>query len=158
MILVYFESGRLHFCFVQSTNSLYACAKCSRVVARGQNAVTRMYLHSQVHVGFADFSTAAYTTVLIWLISTTDNNYTRHYYFLLTMHSAFLGGLAASATILLVAGYFIYRRRRKEYRVVGTVSRICLFPIKSCRGIDLQVAECTTSGLQAQGLKDRYNV
>ena len=72
------------------------------------------------------------------------------------MHSAILGGVAASATILLVVGYFIYRRRRKEYQVVGTVSRICLYPIKSCRGIDLQAAQCTTSGLQAQGLKDRY--
>ena len=43
--------------------------------------------------------------------------------------------------------------RRKQF--VARLSRITLFPVKSMRGVDVTEAECTYTGLKAEGFRDR---
>ncbi|KAJ1157705.1 hypothetical protein NDU88_010405 [Pleurodeles waltl] len=48
------------------------------------------------------------------------------------------------------------RRSRRELRQVGVVSQLFIYPVKSCRGIPLEEAECTKLGLKHGELRDRH--
>ncbi|CAN2387455.1 Mitochondrial amidoxime reducing component [Pristimantis euphronides] len=63
-------------------------------------------------------------------------------------------GLGASAAITWL---FLTRRyKTRQLRRVGEVSQLFLYPVKSCRGIPLQEAECREYGLKNGALKDRH--
>ncbi|KAG9466120.1 hypothetical protein GDO78_017189, partial [Eleutherodactylus coqui] len=47
-------------------------------------------------------------------------------------------------------------RRKRQLRWVGEVSQLFLYPIKSCKGIPLQEAECREYGLKDGQLRDRH--
>lgn len=59
--------------------------------------------------------------------------------------------LSATAVLKLVLSYLNCRSVPKEAKRVGKISRITLFPLKSSRGIDLDAADCTFSGLKMNG-------
>ncbi|GAB6019524.1 Mitochondrial amidoxime-reducing component 1 [Chamberlinius hualienensis] len=46
-------------------------------------------------------------------------------------------------------------KKRYNYRLVGKVSAVYIFPIKSCRGIKVPAAKFTKLGPQACGIRDR---
>ncbi|OWF34597.1 Mitochondrial amidoxime-reducing component 1 [Mizuhopecten yessoensis] len=46
--------------------------------------------------------------------------------------------------------------RPKVYEKVGRVSSLQLYPVKSCRGLDVKTAECTLTGLRQYGVTDRH--
>uniref|UniRef100_A0A8C5JVR0 Mitochondrial amidoxime reducing component 1 n=1 Tax=Jaculus jaculus TaxID=51337 RepID=A0A8C5JVR0_JACJA len=64
-------------------------------------------------------------------------------------------GLAALA---LGAAAWHRRRSRRPRRLqqVGTVSKLWIYPIKSCKGVSVSSAECTAMGLRCGRLRDRY--
>jgi len=43
----------------------------------------------------------------------------------------------------------------KEFHLVGEVSQLFIYPMKSGKAIELETAECTTFGLRYQGIWDR---
>ena len=47
-------------------------------------------------------------------------------------------------------------KRDKQWIQVGQVSDLFVYPIKSCRGIQVSEAECTELGLVNSDLKDRH--
>ncbi|XP_064624054.1 mitochondrial amidoxime reducing component 2-like [Lineus longissimus] len=52
--------------------------------------------------------------------------------------------------------YFLHKKRPRHLEYVGTVKELYLHPLKSCRGVTLQEAECTWLGLRADGVYDRH--
>ncbi|XP_077993892.1 mitochondrial amidoxime-reducing component 1-like [Glandiceps talaboti] len=71
-----------------------------------------------------------------------------------------IGGLAVFAT---ATGILLYRRRRQrnpemQFKAVGTLEKIMLYPVKSCGGMSLTQGRCIIQGLQheAQAVKDRH--
>ncbi|XP_067942444.1 mitochondrial amidoxime reducing component 2-like [Watersipora subatra] len=63
--------------------------------------------------------------------------------------------LSIAGSIIAVAGVgYIYRywlRRRK----IGVISKLIVYPVKSCRGIEVDEALCTPYGLAHSALRDR---
>ncbi|KAM4808592.1 mitochondrial amidoxime-reducing component 1-like [Rhinophrynus dorsalis] len=56
-----------------------------------------------------------------------------------------------------VASWMWWRKRYSvELEQVGVVSQLLIYPIKSCRGVSVQEADCTTLGLRSGELKDRH--
>lgn len=47
-------------------------------------------------------------------------------------------------------------RKRRPLQQVGTVAQLSIYPIKSCKGVQVNEAECTTMGLRCGHLRDRY--
>ena len=41
-----------------------------------------------------------------------------------------------------------YLRRRKHFKFVGTVSSLNVYPVKSCKGINLKKANCVETGIE----------
>jgi hypothetical protein len=39
---------------------------------------------------------------------------------------------------------------------VGTVAQLWIYPVKSCKGVQVNAAECTAMGLRSGHLRDRY--
>ncbi|KAM9316858.1 uncharacterized protein PAF06_007951 [Gastrophryne carolinensis] len=74
----------------------------------------------------------------------------------LSKHRTLLMGLAGLGATLAVTWFFLSRRKKKQLRRVGEVSQLFLYPIKSCKGIPLQEAECKEYGLKSGQLKDRH--
>lgn len=64
-------------------------------------------------------------------------------------------GLSAAAGSLILLCWKIKRTLEKKYENVGEVSHMLIYPIKSCRGIELHSAICTVMGLQSGPLRDR---
>ncbi|XP_073528009.1 mitochondrial amidoxime reducing component 2-like [Phyllobates terribilis] len=65
-----------------------------------------------------------------------------------------VAGLVASVAVTLL---FLFRRKKKrQMRRVGAVSQLFLYPVKSCRGLALEEAECREYGLKNGQLKDRH--
>ena len=56
--------------------------------------------------------------------------------------------LSATAALKFIVAYLNHKSVPKQAKCVGKISRITLFPLKSSRGIDLDSAECTFSGLK----------
>lgn len=66
--------------------------------------------------------------------------------------------LAGTVAGVLVAGY-IYRqwsKRQKEFVQVGTVTKIYIYPVKSCRGIEATEADAFEIGVQYKDINDRH--
>ncbi|XP_075042930.1 mitochondrial amidoxime-reducing component 1-like [Mixophyes fleayi] len=64
---------------------------------------------------------------------------------------------ATGLGVAAIASWMWWRRRnRVELRLVGTVSQLIIYPIKSCRGISVQEAECLELGLRNGELEDRH--
>ncbi|XP_002742208.1 mitochondrial amidoxime-reducing component 1-like [Saccoglossus kowalevskii] len=67
-----------------------------------------------------------------------------------------LGVLATCAGITVGAILYKSVHRKRVYKSVGTLSRIFVHPVKSCRGLQLQNAYCSKVGLVCGVLKDRH--
>ncbi|XP_033734682.1 mitochondrial amidoxime-reducing component 1-like [Pecten maximus] len=69
--------------------------------------------------------------------------------------STFVGLVGAS---VLKYGFttWLASGRPKVYEKVGKVSSLQLYPVKSCRGLDVKTAECTSIGLRQYGVTDRH--
>ncbi|XP_027727457.1 mitochondrial amidoxime-reducing component 1-like [Vombatus ursinus] len=68
-------------------------------------------------------------------------------------------GLAAAAALGAAAWSTRDRRRRRRQRrlqQVGTVAQLWIYPIKSCKGVPVNEAECTELGLRSGHLRDRF--
>ncbi|XP_062969518.1 mitochondrial amidoxime-reducing component 1-like [Cynocephalus volans] len=46
--------------------------------------------------------------------------------------------------------------RRRRLQQVGTVARLWIYPVKSCKGVPVSAAECTPLGLLSGHLRDRF--
>jgi len=69
-----------------------------------------------------------------------------------------LAGSAVVAGLVVLAattGLRWWKRRMEEFRQVGKISRLFIYPIKSCRGIEVQAADCTPLGLCNNLARDR---
>lgn len=70
--------------------------------------------------------------------------------------AALFAALTAGAAFKYAAFYMF--PKGKNYRYVGKVGALWLFPFKSFKGIRINEAECTPVGLNWKGLKDRYMI
>lgn len=76
-------------------------------------------------------------------------------------------GIGATSIALVVA-YRLYNKSSqrakteepliKDWKAVGTVTALNIFPIKSCQGILVNEAEAQPIGLVKDDLKDRYDI
>ncbi|KAL4828997.1 hypothetical protein H8958_019548 [Nasalis larvatus] len=64
-------------------------------------------------------------------------------------------GLAAVA-LGAVAWRRAWPRRRRRLQQVGTVAKLWIYPVKSCKGVPVSEAECTAMGLRSGNLRDRF--
>ncbi|KAG8430858.1 hypothetical protein GDO86_019851 [Hymenochirus boettgeri] len=64
--------------------------------------------------------------------------------------------LCATGLGLTVATWMWWRKRDVELQQVGVVSQLLIYPVKSCRGVLVQEAECVELGLKSGELKDRH--
>ncbi|XP_072265988.1 mitochondrial amidoxime reducing component 2-like [Pyxicephalus adspersus] len=71
-------------------------------------------------------------------------------------HRSFLIGLAGLGAAVAVTWIYVSRRKEKQMRKVGKISQLFLYPIKSCKGIPLQRAECREYGLKNGEFSDRH--
>ncbi|KAK7493476.1 hypothetical protein BaRGS_00015376 [Batillaria attramentaria] len=71
---------------------------------------------------------------------------------------AIFATLAAGSVLKLAAGYVLRRCQEpaSDYRLVGRVSALYCYPIKSFRGMQVQEGECTALGLRCFGVTDRH--
>ncbi|KAM3930303.1 mitochondrial amidoxime reducing component 2 [Leptodactylus fuscus] len=75
----------------------------------------------------------------------------------ITKHRTLLLWAAGLGVSVAVTWFFLSRRKKKrQLRRVGEVSQLFLYPVKSCRGISLQEAECREYGLKNGQLRDRH--
>ncbi|XP_063958515.1 mitochondrial amidoxime reducing component 2-like [Lytechinus pictus] len=66
-----------------------------------------------------------------------------------------LGSLVACAVGVLGISYIYLRREKRKYTQVGVVSKLFIYPIKSCRGLAVSQAECVALGITNDGVMDR---
>ncbi|XP_070624080.1 mitochondrial amidoxime-reducing component 1-like isoform X3 [Bos indicus] len=70
-------------------------------------------------------------------------------------------GVAALGLAAVALGAVAWRRarsrRRGRLQQVGTVSELWIYPIKSCKGVSVDAAECTALGLRSGHLRDRVH-
>ncbi|XP_037351871.1 mitochondrial amidoxime reducing component 2 [Talpa occidentalis] len=69
-------------------------------------------------------------------------------------------GVAALGLAAVALGTVAWRRvgpgRRRRRQQVGTVAQLCIYPVKSCKGVPVSEAECTPMGLRSGHLRDRF--
>lgn len=69
-------------------------------------------------------------------------------------------GVAALTLAGVALGTVAWRharpRRRRRLQQVGTVAELTIYPIKSCKGVQVNEAECTAMGLRCGDLRDRF--
>ncbi|KAM5194029.1 mitochondrial amidoxime-reducing component 1-like isoform 1-T2 [Mantella aurantiaca] len=63
---------------------------------------------------------------------------------------------AAGLGVTAIASWVWWRRKHWQLRQVGTVSQLLIYPIKSCRAVSVQEAECLELGLRNGILEDRH--
>lgn len=66
--------------------------------------------------------------------------------------------LAAGSAVKIIAGYLLSKQRDDPYELVGRVSALYCYPIKSFRGLTVEKGECTALGLSCYGVTDRYRL
>ena len=69
--------------------------------------------------------------------------------------SGLFPALFAGAAAKFAALYWLSTQRPKGLTNVGSVSGLVIYPIKSCRGINVQEAVIGQNGLEVEGVKDR---
>ncbi|CAG5124320.1 unnamed protein product [Candidula unifasciata] len=69
-----------------------------------------------------------------------------------------LGAVAVTAAVVVTAAVFLSKRKPKKYELVGKVTALNCYPIKSCKGITNDVAFCTVSGMRMSNAMDRHFV
>lgn len=69
---------------------------------------------------------------------------------------AVFASLVIGSALKVAASYWLYTARIKKYELVGHVSALYIYPIKSCRNIRVDCGECTDLGLKVDGVIDRY--
>lgn len=69
--------------------------------------------------------------------------------------STFVGLVGASLLKYGVSAWLATRQRPKVYEKVGRIAGLRLFPVKSCRGLEIQSAHCTKTGLHQHDVTDR---
>lgn len=69
-------------------------------------------------------------------------------------------GVAALGLAAVALGTVAWRlarpRRRRQLQQVGTVSKVWIYPIKSCKGVPVSETECTDMGLRCGKVRDRF--
>ncbi|XP_020020595.2 mitochondrial amidoxime reducing component 2 isoform X2 [Castor canadensis] len=69
-------------------------------------------------------------------------------------------GVAALGLAAVALGTVAWRharpRRRRRLQQVGTVAQLWIYPVKSCKGVQVNAAECTAMGLRSGHLRDRF--
>ncbi|XP_021054053.1 mitochondrial amidoxime reducing component 2 [Mus pahari] len=69
-------------------------------------------------------------------------------------------GVAALGLAAVALGTVAWRRarprRRRQLQQVGTVSKVWIYPIKSCKGVTVCETECTNMGLRCGKVRDRF--
>ncbi|XP_058525179.1 mitochondrial amidoxime reducing component 2 [Ochotona princeps] len=69
-------------------------------------------------------------------------------------------GVAALGLTAVALGAMAWRharpKRRRRLQQVGTVAQLWIYPIKSCKGVAVNAAECTLMGLRSGHLRDRF--
>ncbi|XP_045182490.2 mitochondrial amidoxime reducing component 2-like isoform X1 [Mercenaria mercenaria] len=68
----------------------------------------------------------------------------------------FLLGLTAAATAKYLATWWLREKRQDRFELVGTVKELICYPVKSCKGVYVDEAECTKFGLKVDGVFDRH--
>ncbi|XP_059162827.1 mitochondrial amidoxime reducing component 2-like [Physella acuta] len=71
-------------------------------------------------------------------------------------NSRYLTLAATAVTAIAASVYFTMKKKKKVYELVGEVSGLYCYPIKSCAGIKGDVAFCSSTGLVVSGVKDRH--
>ncbi|XP_068088980.1 mitochondrial amidoxime reducing component 2-like [Hyperolius riggenbachi] len=74
----------------------------------------------------------------------------------LSKHRALLLGLAGLGATVAVTWLYLSSRKKRQLQRVGEVSQLFMYPVKSCKGIPLQEAECREYGLKNGQLSDRH--
>ncbi|KAM5238901.1 mitochondrial amidoxime reducing component 2 isoform 2-T2 [Ctenodactylus gundi] len=69
-------------------------------------------------------------------------------------------GVAALGLAAVALGAVAWRRTRprrvRRLQQVGTVAQLWIYPVKSCKGVPVQAAECTALGMRWGHLRDRF--
>lgn len=64
--------------------------------------------------------------------------------------------LALLFTVVTLAGLaLLYYKKRRQWKHVGYIGNLIIYPIKSCRGIEVMTAQCTPLGLKSGDKRDR---
>lgn len=63
--------------------------------------------------------------------------------------------LSAIGALAGVTAIWWWKRNYRNFKLVGTVSRIYIYPVKSCKGIRLTEAECLKTGMHIPEMRDR---
>ena len=66
-----------------------------------------------------------------------------------------LVGLILAATLKYGASWWMRRRRNHLFEQIGKVSKIFIYPVKSCKGVQLTEGTCTIYGIENNGVHDR---
>lgn len=75
-------------------------------------------------------------------------------------NAAVAAGLLTAAVTTLGTYYYLYVKLKKskfpsEWRAVGEVRKLCIYPFKSGRRLDVDQAECTKRGLMEEEKFDK---
>ena len=65
-------------------------------------------------------------------------------------------GLILAATLKYGASWWMRQKRNVLFEKVGQVSKLYIYPVKSCKGIQLSEGGCTKYGIEHHGIHDRY--
>ncbi|KAK6986179.1 mitochondrial amidoxime-reducing component 1 [Biomphalaria glabrata] len=64
--------------------------------------------------------------------------------------------LAGAALFKVIALSYVEKNHRKRFQKIGTVANLFIYPVKSCGVTEVTEADCTSVGLQFEGLTDRH--
>lgn len=66
--------------------------------------------------------------------------------------------IGGSIAAMMTAGFLWKRFFGRGKKRVGVVSKLVIYPLKSCKGIPVPEAECTPHGLAYGSLRDRCEI